>query len=529
MSLPPVEQLLTGSGLLYLVIALLGIMALAVRALSDDKYVRRRALLVIALLVLFAILQAALTTIPERMSGFVPTPTGERVPGLVENPVHRVVSVVILIAGLLALLMTTTLLLIDFLMVRQFRFEIPNILRDVAVFALFFVGVMMILYNQTDLDVTGLFTTSAVISIVIGLALQDTLGNVFSGLALQTERSFNVGDWVQFGDREGVVTDISWRATKLRTRSNDLVIIPNSLISKDIVINFSAPTRAHAVLAHIGAHYRHPPADVIRALEDAADQTDGILNRPKPDVRTVSYGDFAIDYEIKYWIRDYAELEDIKDEYMTLVWYAFRRHGIEIPYPIRDVNLRQVTPETEEAVERQQRERVRQHLRRVSIFDALTDEEAHALADRARTEAYFRGETVLRQGEAGDSLYIIDHGMVEVVVSHNGRSESLAQLGPSAFFGEISLMTGAERTATVVTLAPTDFVVIDRAAFRDTLERNPDIAFQISETLAARRQELEATHAALDQAASRSTEEERRQILGRIREFFGFKTSEEQT
>jgi small-conductance mechanosensitive channel len=302
MSQLPLDQFFTGPGLLYATVGLLALIGLIIRGVSKDPVVRRRALLVVGLLLIFVILRVALAEIPPDTSGFIRTPTGERVQGLVPNPTFQIVSVMMLIVGMLALLLILSMFLVDFLLVAQLKFEIPRILRDVTIMALFFVGVMMILIYRTDLDVAGLFTTSAVLSVIIGLALQDTLGNVFSGLALQTERSFNVGDWVRFGEMEGVVTDISWRATILRTRANDLVIIPNSLISKDVVVNYSAPTRVHAILAEIGVHYRHPPAAVIRAIEEASDQATAILKLPRVDVRTYHYGDFAITYRVKYWI-----------------------------------------------------------------------------------------------------------------------------------------------------------------------------------------------------------------------------------
>jgi CRP-like cAMP-binding protein len=129
----------------------------------------------------------------------------------------------------------------------------------------------------------------------------------------------------------------------------------------------------------------------------------------------------------------------------------------------------------------------------------------------------------MHQGQAGDSLYIIDEGSVTVMVSQDGRSEKLADLGPSAIIGEMALMTGAERTATVTASTPTQFVVIDRDAFRKTLLQNPHIAEQISETLATRREQRDATLAALHEAARHGPSEEKGQILSRIWEFFGFR------
>jgi small-conductance mechanosensitive channel/CRP-like cAMP-binding protein len=524
MSQIPLDQFFTGSGLLYATVAALALIGLIIRGISKDPIVRRRSLLVVGLLLIFAILRVALAEIPPHVSGSILTPTGERVQGLVSNPSFQIVSVMMLIVGMLALLLIVAMFLVDFLLVGRLKFEIPAILRDVTIMVLFFLGVMLILIYQTDLDVAGLFTTSAVLSVIIGLALQDTLGNVFSGLALQTERSFKVGDWVLFGEMEGVITDISWRATILRTRANDLVIIPNSLISKDVVVNFSAPTRVHAILAEIGVHYRHPPAAVRHAIEEAANQTASVLKQPRVHVRTMRFDDFAITYQVKYWIKDYADLEDIKNAFMTRVWYSFSRHGIEIPFPIRNVYMRTITEETERAEAQEAEDRIFDQLREVPLFDPLTDQETRSLASRARVEHYFTGEVVMHQGEAGDSLYIIDEGSVGVVVSQDGRSEKLAELGPSAIIGEMALMTGAARTATVTASIPTQFVVIDRDAFRKTLLQNPHIAEQISETLARRQEQRDATLAALQEAASREPGEEKGQILSRIWEFFGFRT-----
>ncbi len=525
MNLPSIEQLLSGSGPTYLMLAAVVVLALVLRGLSDDANVRRRALFVVGLVILYVLVQGILAGIPMRTSGFVRTPMGEVVPGIVDHPIREWLGVMLLLIGMLAALLAVTLVFVDFLLVDKLDVEIPNILRDVAIIVIFFAGALIILNEETTLDATGLFTTAGVVSIVIGLALQDTLGNVFSGLALQTERSFNVGDWVRFGEREGVVTDISWRATKLRTRSNDLVIIPNSVISKDVLVNFSTPSRVHGAIARVGAHYRHPPGDVIAALEEAAEQTPGVLKAPQPDVRTKEYGDSAVTYEVKYWLRDYADLEEIADGFMTRVWYAFDRRGIEMPFPTRNVNLHEITPETRRADEEADDERIFEHVRRTPLFDALSDEEARALAARARVERFFVGETIVRQGRPGDSMYIVDSGRVEVVVSSEGRSERVAELGPTAMFGEMALLTGADRTATVAALEPVHCFVIDKEALSGTLERNPSIAEEMSEILASRRAELERTHAALHEAAQ-ATEEDKYQILSRIRAFF-FGSSEE--
>ncbi|MDX1623524.1 MAG: mechanosensitive ion channel family protein, partial [Gemmatimonadota bacterium] len=278
--------------------------------------------------------------------------------------------------------------------------------------------------------------------------------------------------------------------------------------------------------ATVGAHYRHPPADVFAAIEEAARQTEGVLPSPAVDVRTEEFGDFAVGYDVKYWIRDYVDSEEIAKSFMTHVWYAFDRHGIEIPFPIRQVYAHEVTAETEAERERDLEERIVRHLRGTELFESLDEEETRTLAKRARLERFFTGEVLMRQGDPGDSMHILDRGRVAVEVTRDGRSRRLTELEPRAFIGEMALMTGAERTATVIALEPTRSVVVDHEAFCGILERNPSVAERISETLARRRDELEATSAELREAALGATQEDRHQILSRIRDFFGFGGSE---
>ena len=167
------DQFTSGSGLLYAIVAALAVIGLIIRGLSKDPIVRRRALLVVGLLLIFVILRVALAEIPPRVTGTILTPTGEEIRGLVVNPTFQIVSVLMLVMGMLAILLIGAMLLVDFVLVGRLKFEIPNILRDVTIMVLFFVGTMLILIYQTDLDVAGLFTTSAVLSVIIGLALQD--------------------------------------------------------------------------------------------------------------------------------------------------------------------------------------------------------------------------------------------------------------------------------------------------------------------------------------------------------------------
>ncbi|HZD05625.1 MAG TPA: mechanosensitive ion channel domain-containing protein, partial [Longimicrobiales bacterium] len=204
--LPALDRILQGPAVLYGVLLLLVLLLLVVRRFSQDPAMRRRAVLVSGLLFLFVVLRVWLPLVPP-VQRLVEGTAGEPA-RLVEvpSPLAHTLMVASLVVALLAALLLLALLLVDVLLVRRLGVEVPKILPDVAVLTAFFFGVILILYYRTTLDITGLFTTSALFTVVIGLALQDTLGNLFSGLALQTERSFRVGDWVRFGAHEGVVS-----------------------------------------------------------------------------------------------------------------------------------------------------------------------------------------------------------------------------------------------------------------------------------------------------------------------------------
>jgi small-conductance mechanosensitive channel len=220
------------------------------------------------------------------------------------------------------------------------RGGIPPLLRGMAVITLALVGLFVLLsWAFPGLSFTPVFVTSGVVSIVLGLALQDSLGNVMSGLAMSIERPFKVGDWVRIGETEGEVVELSWRATLVRTRESDHVWIPNSAAIRDTVYNFEQPTPDHLVKIHIGVAYDTPCGLAIEALRDAASRVEEVLRTPAPAVYLKDFQDSAILYELRVWIDNYGSLHGIESEVRKQIWYAFKRYGVTIPFPQRDVHL----------------------------------------------------------------------------------------------------------------------------------------------------------------------------------------------
>lgn len=219
------------------------------------------------------------------------------------------------------------------------RGGVPPLLRGMAIAMLALIGMFVLLsWSFPGLSFTPLFVTSGVFSIVLGLALQDSLGNVMSGISMSIERPFKVGDWVQIGQTEGEVVELSWRATLVRTRQNDYVLIPNSVAVRECVTNFDRPTPEHLVRIHVGVAYDTPCGLATDALLEAASKVEELLPSPPTVVYLKEFQDSAILYELRVWIDNYASLHGIESEVRKQIWYAFKRHGISIPFPQRDVH-----------------------------------------------------------------------------------------------------------------------------------------------------------------------------------------------
>jgi CRP-like cAMP-binding protein len=237
----------------------------------------------------------------------------------------------------------------------------------------------------------------------------------------------------------------------------------------------------------------------------------------------VNFGDFSVNYEVRFAIRDYDRHRDIEAEIMNLLWYRFKRDGIEIPFPIRTVYLKEVTAESTRAEREQAIAETLALMGRVDFLSPLSQDERRKLVETVGIKTYAAGECPVRQGDAGDSFYIIKKGSVDVIVEKTpGEGVVVATLGPGNVFGEMSLLTGAVRTATIRVKEDAEFVVIDRESFRSTLVNNPSIAEALSHILSERQASLAAQREKLDAATlERRRRDESGKLLHNIREFFG--------
>jgi small-conductance mechanosensitive channel len=418
------------------------------------------------------------------------------------------------------------LLLWDYLLGQRRHMAVPRLLVDLFNFLVLTAVALAVLNGVFRVNLNALLVTSTVVSAVIGLALQDVLGNVVAGMALQLEQPFSVGDWVQVSGQEGQVVQMNWRTLTLRTRDNHNIFLPNANAAKQDIINYSRPTPLQRLHVHVGVAYGHPPGEVKAVLLRAAAGAEGVLAEPAPEVLVSQYADFAVQYDVRFWITDYARAPVIHDTVTTRLWYALRRAGMTIPFPIRDVNLRSLSEDHQARAQEQLRREVVAVLRPLAVFAPLNDEHIKQLARGAALQRYTSGEVLVRQGEAGDSLFVIKAGGVRVDVrSDGGLVTTVATLGPGEFFGEMSLLTGEPRSASVVAQMETEVVEVDKPDLAAVIASDAGITEALSVSLEARMRNSAERVAAGTGPLSAKRPPHRTDLLGRIRRFFGVKAA----
>ena len=381
----------------------------------------------------------------------------------------------------------------------------PSILQDAMV-----IGILVLIATFVFED--KLLTTSAVGAVVVGFALQDTLGNAFAGLGIQSEKPFRVGHWIRVGDFEGRVAEVTWRATKLRTKAGNFVIVPNNIIAKDAITNYSEPAVPTRLEVEVGASYLSTPADVKAAALEALGQVPRILKAPAPDVLLHSFDGSAITYRVRFWIADYEHDDETRDEARTAIFYAFGRRGIEIPWPI-EVGYSRDWPEPDAATKQQERERV---LARVDLFSRLTDDQRRDIAAASAIRVFGPGEVIVRQNDPGQSMFIVCSGAVRVVLEPDRREVAVIEAG--GYFGEMSLLTGDARSASVIARGDASVLELDAELFRSLGAADPKAVEQIGLAAIKRRAELAQIRDVTQNAAAADAPAT---FLGRMKRFLG--------
>ena len=396
---------------------------------------------------------------------------------------------------------------------------LPRLLINVFNLIALILTLMWLLTSVFGQELTTLLVTSTVASAVIGLALQDVLRSLVAGVVLQVERPLSLGDWVEIAGQEGRIVQQNWRTITLRTRTNHHVTLTNSSVADQEIINFSRPARLQAIDAYIGIAYSSPPEQVKAVLRRALSEVPDVRSTPAPRIYTLKYNDFSIDYRIRYWIVDFAKLRDIEDAVMTRLWYAVERAGMRIPFPIRDVRVQHVPEDQADRQQAQRQESIKESLRPLEFLEPLDDEHIAHIAAGARLLRFASGELLMRENEPGESLFLIRQGCARIEVdSPSGARVRVAERRAGEIIGEMSLLTGEPRSATVVAEDEVEVIEVHKECFRGVLLADETIADSLCAILA--RRESERSDRLAEAEGMVSEQSMRRDFVAKVRNFF---------
>jgi small-conductance mechanosensitive channel len=406
-------------------------------------------------------------------------------------------------------------------------FAIPRILADVLIAAVLIVYGLYRM-NAVGVNLASIITTSAILTGGIALSLREPLENLWGGIALQLDNTCRIGDWIRMEGVMGQVVGIRWRCTSIATNNGETVIIPNNQLMKNrvTVLARRGDARIHwRREIEFGVAYDVPPARVIDVVEAALARAEirNVAKEPHPSVICAGFGESSMNYVARYRLTDLLHDLWTDSEVRLHIRATLARNRMEIPFP-RRVMIPGRHADAKEALEHEIAARC-ETLGRLELFAALTDDERRALASELADLPFVADDIIARQGEAADSLYILARGHVGVYNENGndaGARDRLAALSAPAYFGEMGLLTGQARAATVIAEGEVLCYRLDKAAFDAILRARPELVEAMSRVVVARQAANDATLEAISaDVRARRASTLTAELVRRIKGFFG--------
>jgi len=387
---------------------------------------------------------------------------------------------------------------------RRVPFPLPGVLRGFILIVLYLIVLFAVFKGALGVNITPFLATSAIFTAILGLALQGVLSNVLAGISLNLTKSFSRGDWVKIGPHEGVVLDTNWRETLILDRASNVIVIPNNTVATEMIVNFARPDHKTALTIPLKVGAWAPPAVVLEALRQAAGEVKEVIAAPAPQAYILSYDELGISYLVKFWVTDFARKHTIIGDVARHIWYKFKREKIDVPVSfgegiqgvVNAVAAGRGAGAGDAEKEWTYNDLVRSNLLRYQEGEKagqllVPEDEVRRLADAVRRRKYTRGEVLFRQGEKGESCFIVAKGALkgEIIYEEKGkRFTSEFRLGPGGIFGEMSLFTGLPRTATGVIEEEAELLEITAENFALLLSLNPQLAEVMADLVSSRNQ-----------------------------------------
>ena len=406
--------------------------------------------------------------------------------------------------------------------------NIPQLLIDIVSLLVYIFAIIIIIGYVFQQPLTGLWATSGIVAIVLGLALRNIILDIFTGLAVNIEKPYRVGDWIQIHQRVpeqnviGQVLEINWRATRIKTEKNAIVVIPNSVMSISLVTNFWIPNTENRQEVLFCIDFSVPEERVKRILNAAVGELldhNGFVKQRPPEVLVKNTTELGVVYEVRFWINAWRVISpaQARDKINLTVLKHLRIAGISLAYPKKDIYYERMPARHFDTVSLSGRKKI---IAGVELFAFLPEKELDNLAEQMRHFVFKSGESIVKSGDVGESMFIIVEGIADVLISENEKMVKVSQLHPGQFFGEMSLLTGEPRSADVA--AVTDLVVYElhRDHLNKTIHDYPEIVVKISEILVERKYQNAQMLRELKEHTSTTLPENPRLLVKKIRAFF---------
>lgn len=405
-------------------------------------------------------------------------------------------------------------LLVDIYLYHRSRREAPSLVREifsVAVYLLFAIVSLRVIFH---IEISSIVTTTTVLTAAVAFAMQSTLGNILAGFSIQVDRLLRLRTWISVPDKNvfGQVLNVGFRYTTLRSLDNNLVLVPNSTLTQNIVTSFGNREDENkvAVNLNVSLGYDLPPERAKEILLGVLTGEKAILADPAPLVRLQAFAESSIDYQLKFFLVDYSEKDAVRDRVFSRTWYAVTREGFSFPFPHRQVIETQSAPPFVFPVEV-----VASGVGKVELFSMLDVDEVRLLAEKAHVRVFGPGEIVVRQNDGGDSLFFVLKGRLQALVNEI----KVGELDEGGVFGEMSLLTGEPRKATVAAESQVILAELSREIIEPLIRRKPEIMEALGAILAHR----EIANEQSLREADRAMEEVRKcaEYVQRLKRFFG--------
>ena len=402
---------------------------------------------------------------------------------------------------------------------------VPRLLKDVVAAVIFIIAITGIVGGVFNLPVSGIWATSGVVGLVVGLAVQSMIADVFSGIAINIDRPFKIGDWVRLNlrgipDMIGCVEEVNWRSTRIKTTDGVRHIVPNSLLGQIIVTNLCEPELRSRFELLFTLDFEVPPERALRILNAGVKAAKGPLADPAPKARVNCVTEWGVEYKVRYWLLP-AEVSPNKgrNAVCSSILEHLHHAGVTLAYQKQDLYVaempnRQLTLETDRKA----------LVRRIDIFKSLENHEVDSLSQRITQLQFNAGSQIVKKDDPGESMYVVVEGLLFVYADLDGNGTTTTRVGkliPGDFFGEMSLLTGEPRSATVEAATDTIVYEITRSDIEDLLAERPNIANRITQVIAERRVSNLKTRDNLSREDHHEeTQNLANQLLGKMRGFF---------